>query len=100
MIGVNKDTKAKARTNTHREGGVSPTDHYILIVGRTVKNGKLGYLYYDPGRKQEAAATSPDNFLEAGGSYLDGQVDGSFFGDHAYGKHNYVISEVRSISSL
>jgi|GEM_PF-4647041 len=89
IVGVNRNSeKHNAKwTNTHREGGLSPTDHYVVIVGRIVQpDGSVGYRYFDPGRTNASNGADPKNLLVVENGYIKGQ---------GY-KSTYTISEVRN----
>ncbi|MEM6269854.1 MAG: hypothetical protein AAF998_10475 [Bacteroidota bacterium] len=92
IVGVNRNSaKHNARwTNTHREGGLSPTDHYVVIVGRVnLEGGKVGYRFFDPGRSRTSDACAESNLLIIENAYIKG--DGY--------KSVYTMSEVRDTTN-
>lgn len=88
IAGVNKNTKNFSWTNSKSDGNVSPTDHFVVIVGKTVtSDGRVAYRYFDPARYSKANGTSEKNLLVQGES---GQLTGK-----PYGKHTYSLGEIR-----
>lgn len=88
IAGVNKNTKNLSWTNSKTDGNVSPTDHFVVIIGKTVtSDGRVGYRYFDPARYSKANGTSPNNLLIQDRS---GQLTGK-----PYGKHTYSLGEIR-----
>ncbi len=88
IVGVNKSTKDFDWTNTKADGSVSPTDHFVVIVGKTVTGeGKVAYRFFDPARYRAADGTSPNNLLVQG--------DNGQFTGNPYKSHNYSLGELR-----
>lgn len=89
IVGVNKNTKNFDWTNTKPDGTVSPTDHFVVIVGKTVTgDGRVAYRFYDPARYRLADGTSPKNLLV--------QEDNGQFTGNPYKSHNYSLGEIRA----
>ncbi len=89
IVGVNKDTKNFDWTNTKPDGSVSPTDHFVVMVGKTTtSDGRAAYRFFDPARYSVASGTSTANLLIQGDS-------GQFTGN-PYKSHNYSLGEIRT----
>lgn len=89
IVGVNRNSeKHNARwTNRKLDGSLSPTDHFVVIVGRaTLEDGSVAYRYFDPGRTRRKDSTNPNNLLIVKNGYIAGE---------GY-KSVYTISEVRN----
>ncbi|MCB9236236.1 MAG: hypothetical protein H6581_31595 [Bacteroidia bacterium] len=88
IIGVNRDDQNTRWTNTHRDGGVSPSDHYVIVVGRMqLEDGSTAYQYYDPARWSVAKGTSPQNLLIVKNGMIKAE---------GYDNFTYTMSEVRN----
>lgn len=87
IIGVNRDDQNFRATNYKPDGSVSPSDHYVIVVGRvSLEGGKTGYRYYDPGRYGVANGTSSTNLLIQENDYLKGE---------GYQDFTYTLGEIR-----
>lgn len=89
IVGVNKNTRNHKWTNTKTDGNVSPTDHFVVIIGKTVtSDGQVAYRFFDPARYSVANGTSSKNLLV--------QEKGGQFTGNPYKNHNYSLSEIRA----
>ena len=89
VVGVNNNTKNHRWTNKKPDGGVSPTDHFVVIIGKSItSDGKVAYRFFDPARYSASKGTSPSNLLI--------QEDGGQFTGNPYKENFYSLSEVRS----
>ncbi|MCB9235521.1 MAG: hypothetical protein H6581_27945 [Bacteroidia bacterium] len=90
IVGVNRDSQNAKWTNTKTDGNLSPTDHFVIVVGRTtLEDGSKAYRYYDSGRYSKAKGTSPQNLLIVNNGYISGNT--------YCGK--YVLSEIRNVKN-
>jgi len=71
--------------NTYNEG---TTDHFIVIMGKGLDNGRPYFRFYDVGTTRASAGTHPQNRL-----YFS--AHGLLVGETQYNKRKYTVSQVR-----
>lgn len=64
------------------------TDHFVVIVAKVIKDGKIYYRYFDPGTHWGSKGYSEDNLLLIGTDY-------SLTGKSYDGSHDYRMSQAR-----
>ncbi len=84
QVGVDHDLNYKG--GSLNEG---TTDHFIVIIGKEIKNKKVYYRFYDVATRFKEKGTSEENKL-----LLD-EVDYSLKGKTKYNGRNYTVTQVR-----
>ena len=81
MIGVDKGTFGLDNAD-------ETTDHFVVIVAKVIKDGKIYYRYFDPGTRWGSKGYSEDNLLLIGADY-------SLTGKSYDGTKDYRMSQAR-----